>query len=263
MCMRVVVFMTTMLYVFFILQRTLEQSKARRKRRRSIRRYTSKQRFCEVPQTATEEVHQPNNEKSSTSHDQLLCYQMFKEKYMGQVDKMLLDSLKKKSLERMKACEEYTESDDSDYEESDIINVNPAQDCTDKLEINNAYSKLVENSWSEMKEKCSPSLLLPAVIVEPSENITGTVHIKNNNETEQIPVKVYVEKLVNERDTAVKTIRSLRNKVEDLQSKNRKLYCEMNDKIDTIRNFWRNRLVEGDTRSGMCVKLAVRKNLHK
>ena len=42
-----------------------------------------------------------------------------------------------------------------------------------------------------------------------------------------------------------------------------KLYCEMNDKIDTIRNFWRNRLVEGDTRSGLCVKLAVRKNLSK
>ena len=123
---------------------------------------------------------------------------------MAQVDKMLLDSLKKKSLERMKASEEYTESDGSDYEESNIINVNPTRDCIDKLEINNAYSKLgVENSWSKIKkEKCSPCLLLPAVIVEPSEKITGTVHIKNNNETEQIPVKVYVERLVDERDTA-------------------------------------------------------------
>ena len=184
-------------YVFFIFQRTLEQSKARRKRRRSIRRHSSKKIPCEVPPIVTgvlhEEEHLPNNEKlkvkSSTSHDQLLCYQKFKEKYMPQVDKMLLDSLKKKSLERMKASEEYTESDGSDYEESNIVNVNPTRDCIDKLEINNAYSKLVENSWSKIKEKCSPSLLLPAVIVEPSEKITGTVHIKNNNETEQIPVK--------------------------------------------------------------------------
>ena len=74
---------------------------------------------------------------------------------------------------------------------------------------------------------------------------------------------MYVERLVDERDTAVKTICLLRNKVEDLQSRNRKLYCEMNDKIDTIRNFWQNRLVEGDTRSGMFVKLAVQKNSSK
>ena len=95
---------------------------------------------------------------------------------MGHVDKMLLDSLKKKSLERMKASEEYTESDGSNYEESSIVNVNTSQDCINKFEIDKAYSKLVENSLLETKEKCNPSLLLPAVIVEPSENITGTVH---------------------------------------------------------------------------------------
>ena len=124
----VILFMVTVLLyvcVFFIFQRTLEQNKARLKQRRFIRRYTSKI-SCEVPPPVTdldvlhEEEHQPNNEKlkvqSSTSHDQLLCYQLFKEKYMGQVDKILLDSLKKKSLERMKASEEYIESDGSDYE---------------------------------------------------------------------------------------------------------------------------------------------------
>ena len=102
----VILFMVTMLLyvcIFFIFQRTLEQSKARHKRRRFIRRCTS-QISCEVPPTVTdldvlhEEEHQPNNEKlkvqSSTSHDQLLCYQLFKEKYMGQVDKMLLDTVK-------------------------------------------------------------------------------------------------------------------------------------------------------------------------
>ena len=51
--------------------------------------YTSKI-SCEVPPTVTdldilhEKEHQPNNEKpkvqSSTSHDQLLCYQLCKEK---------------------------------------------------------------------------------------------------------------------------------------------------------------------------------------
>ena len=65
-----------------------------------------------------------------------------------------------------------------------------------------------------MKEKCSPSLLLPAITIKWSEEITGTVHIKNNNETDQVPVNVYVERLVDERDTAVITICLLRNNVQ-------------------------------------------------
>lgn len=84
---------------FFIFQRTLEQSKARRKRR-FIRRYTLKKISCKVPPTAIED-YQSNNEKLKvkSSHDQFLCYQMYKEKYMGKVNNMLLDSLKKKYLE--------------------------------------------------------------------------------------------------------------------------------------------------------------------
>ena len=40
------------------------------------------------------------------------------------------------------------------------------------------------------------------------------MHIKNNNETEQVPVNVNVERLVDERDTAVMTICLLRNNVQ-------------------------------------------------
>ena len=90
----------------------------------------------------------------------------------------------------MQPSEECTESDGSDFEETNMVNV--AQDSINSFEINNAYSKLVENTLSEMKEKCSPSLLLPAITIKRSEEITGTVHIKNNNETEPVPVNVYV-----------------------------------------------------------------------
>ena len=133
------------IYLYFTFQRTVEQSKARRKRRRFIRRYTSKKIPCEVPPNTTdidvvhEEVRQPDypNPDVKSSCDQLLCYQMFKEKYMGEVNKMLLDSLRKKSLERMKASEEYTESDGSDFEETNMVNVNVAQDNINSFEINN------------------------------------------------------------------------------------------------------------------------------
>ena len=157
----------------------------------------------------------------------------------------------------MKASEEYVDSDDgSNIREP--INEDKSRDYR-KLDLNNAYIKLVKNSISELENDCSFSLLLPT-IVQPSEQIT--VHIqRGNNEIEKVAVRECIKNLVDDRDTAIKTVRYLRNQVDDLQSRNRKLYCEMNDKIDTVHNFWRNRLVEGDKRSGMCVKLAVQKNL--
>ena len=48
-----------------------------------------------------------------------------------------------------------------------------------------------------------------------------------------------------------------RNKVDELRAANRRLYCNMHDKIDTIRNFWRNNIVEGNSSAGMCIKLAL------
>lgn len=37
----------------------------------------------------------------------------------------------------------------------------------------------------------------------------------------------------------------------------------MSNQIDTVRKLWRNHLVEGDVRSGLCVKLAIQKNAFK
>ena len=122
-----------------------------------FKRYTSKKIPCEVTPTTTdvvhEEVRQLNYPKAEvkSSCDQLFCYQIFQEKYMGEVNKLLLDSLRKKSLERMKASEEYTESDGSDFEETNMV-VNIAQDSINSFEINNAYSKLVENSVRNERE---------------------------------------------------------------------------------------------------------------
>ena len=249
--------------VLYIFQRTLEQSKARRKRRKFMRRHAARNTSNEVPLATADVLCEENHlnsysEKVKEANAKLLCYKKFKDKYMGEVNEMLLNSMKKRSQERMKASKEYVDSDDSSDNSEPKNQVDISQDCK-KFEVDNAYNNLVENSLSEMENNCSPSLLLPA-IVQPSEQIT--VHIKNSsNVVEKLAVKECLENLVDERDTAIKTVRLLRSKVEDLQSKNRKLYCEMNDKIDTVRNFWRNRLVEGDTRSGMCVKLAVQRNL--
>ena len=40
--------------------------------------------------------------------------------------------------------------------------------------------------------------------------------------------------------------------MEDLQSKNQKLHCTMNDRAYTIRRFWRNSILESGSRGVMC-----------
>lgn len=91
--------------------------------------------------------------------------------------------------------------------------------------------------------QCGPPLLLPAVI-QPRNKVRvipvpAECEAKDINQMEQ-----YIEKIENEH------IRVLRNKVEELHGEKRKLYFEMNSKINTVRKFWRNHLVESDTRSG-------------
>ena len=115
--------------------------------------------------------------------------------------------MKNRSKEWIKASEDYVDSNVSNNSEP-VNEVNKYQDC-EKLEVNNAYIKLTKCSLSEMENKCSPSLLLPA-IVQPSKQIT--VHIQSGgNEIEKLVFKECIENLVDKRNVAIKTVRYLRN----------------------------------------------------
>ena len=87
------------------------------------------------------------------------------------------------------------------------------------------------------------ALLLPSFI-ENSGSIKIYVEGTKNmtNVAARISAEQYITNLSKERDEAVKAARSYRDQVDDLQSRNRKLYCDMNDKIDVIRTFWRNNI---------------------
>ena len=69
----------------------------------------------------------------------------------------------------------------------------------------------------------------------------------------------YISQISSERDTALEEARLYRNQVDELRSQNRKLHCEMNNRVDVIRNFWRNTIAEGSNRAGLCVQNALRK----
>ena len=149
----------------------------------------------------------------------------------------------------MKVAEKYDLESPSDTESSyDMGEVEEVQGRSTRVEdteVNEAYAALVNEA--KCSSNCGPPLLLPAVI-QPANKVKVSTEVKD-----MVEVEHYIKEVEHERDAAFQTVKILRNKVEQLHSDKRKLHYDMNNKIDTVRTFWRNRLVEGDTRSGLFV----------
>ena len=54
--------------------------------------------------------------------------------------------------------------------------------------------------------------------------------------------------------------RQYRNLAEQSQSDKRLLKSNMEEKIETVRDFWRNIIIEGDSRGGRMVRAALIRN---
>ena len=179
---------------------------------------------------------------------------------MKEVDAMLLANLKQKAIKWRKAAEAYEQEETSgsveDTVDDETLKDNRTIPKPNKEESDNAYFQLMKqcNQQSHLRDDSSPSLLLPAY-VPPLQEIT--VQVKGKVAVENVTAKHYLTSLIKERDEAIMSAQMCRNKVDELRAANRRLYCNMHDKIDTIRNFWRNNIVEGNSRAGMCIKLAL------
>ena len=152
----------------------------------------------------------------------------------------------------MKAVEQCScDSEQSDTEPTSHV---PLKVLPSTEETDNAYYQLAKhcNEESQLVHDSSPSLLLPAF----------TPLVKEDFSIDKGTVIEYINDLKKERDDALFTARIYRNQVDKLQSKNRKLYCDMYDNIDTIRNFYRNDIAEGHSRAAVCVKLAFKNQFH-
>ena len=63
-----------------------------------------------------------------------------------------------------------------------------------------------------------------------------------------------------ERDYALITARQWRDKAESAQAEKRKLKNEMEKTVEVVRDFWRNKVVEGESRSGKILRAALIRN---
>ena len=53
-----------------------------------------------------------------------------------------------------------------------------------------------------------------------------------------------------------------RDLAEELKRDNRRLHVEMSEKVETVRKFWRNSILEERTRAGIMIMLAIRNSNH-
>ena len=156
---------------------------------------------------------------------------------MKEVDIMLLANLKQKAIKWRKAAEAYEQEETSgcveDIVDSEILKDNKTKPMPSKEEFDNAYFQLMKqcNQQSQLHDDSSPSLLLPAYVL-PLQEIT--IQVKGKDVVENLTAKQYITSLIKERDEAIMSAQMCRNKVDELRTANRRIYCNMHDRIDTI-----------------------------
>lgn len=95
-------------------------------------------------------------------------------------------------------------------------------------------------------------LLLDEVLVplcEPFPECSAGVH--NAEYREQISAARQ------ERNQALKTARHYRDIAETIQKEKRELQYKLEEEVELVRNFWRNKIIEGASRSGRILRAAL------
>lgn len=114
------------------------------------------------------------------------------------------------------------------------------------------YNGIAEDSMK--KDKCD-SLLLPAINI-PAASAT---HYKHYG-VKGIDRVIFASAIKKEQEKTHKALEDAifyRNLAERLRKEKRQAVSNMNDKVELVRDFWRNTILEGSTRGGRMVKKAL------
>ena len=113
------------------------------------------------------------------------------------------------------------------------------------------YNTLIQNSQDH--SDTSP-LLLDSVITPVSETLSCS---SPENMLHRIHCRLQVQSARQERDRALSLARQYRNLAEASQLEKRTLKNELERKVETVRDFWRNKIVEGSSRPGKILRAAL------
>lgn len=190
-------------------------------------------------------------------------YRQKKKRIANEVgEKLALEALKCRWRERYKnacAAEEAAAQEREKVNEEEMLRAaelqkaKAAETARHECEIENTathYSEICE----EERNDTSPLLLSPAIvpIAEPSCSCTNTVVSAR--------CKELLEDARRERNNAIMLARGYRDMAEQCQTEKRKLKYKLEEKVEVVRNFWRNSVLEGSSRSGLILRAALIRN---
>lgn len=169
---------------------------------------------------------------------------------------------RRKIYEQREAEEKEKEEDKEETISCRLKNIEDPPSNLDEGDSQHLQEQYLEIQQEATKSEASvyTPLLLPSFI--PSSEgirvfIEGTQD-KITHTVSKLSAEKYIEHLHRERDHALEQARLFRNQVDEVRSKSRQMCTKLNDRVDVVRNFWRNKIAEGSTRAGRCVRQAIK-----
>lgn len=118
--------------------------------------------------------------------------------------------------------------------------------------IEDTYMHLAETSEPISDTNSTSPLLLDAIVAPLSEPSCSCSPIEYTAGCKQELVSAR-----RQRDDALALARQYRNLAEKGRSKSRQQKHELEEKVELVRNFWRNKIIEGGCRSGRMLRAAL------
>ncbi len=112
----------------------------------------------------------------------------------------------------------------------------------------------IEEDYTNLKRSHNDNgvLILNEVVVPIQEQTFDPMSQMARTDCNQI-----VQKAREERNQALKLAQQFRNIAEQSCSEKRCLQYELESKVETVRDFWRNKIVEGGSRSGCILRASL------
>ena len=142
-----------------------------------------------------------------------------------------------------------------DFQKLRRINAEERAHRNEQISINEENYSRVSRAYSTVKG--SSPLLLDAVVTPVSEQEECEC---SKSKVLVMKCKEQIRRARHERDKALSLARQYRNLVEQSQFDKRVLKSNLEDQIETVRDFWRNKIIEGDSRAGRMVRAALIRN---
>ena len=119
-----------------------------------------------------------------------------------------------------------------------------------------AYSKLCSASHTH-NEYSNRALLLKSILI-PVEEVVPVLNSGNIMHDREFAKQI--KNARQERNVALELAQMYRDLAEKIQQDKRKIQDELETRVETVRDFWRNKIIEGESRGGQILRAALFRN---